>query len=445
MAKKREQWSSNFGFLMAAAGSAVGLGNIWKFPYVAGHNGGAIFLIFYILILLVIGIPILIAEMSVGRATHLNSIDACKKISPRWAFVGAIGFLASFVIMSYYCVIGGWVLKYIVTYILTDKINDPTAFFNNFCSSSIEPIVWLFIFVALTALIVMNGISNGIERISKIFLPLLFVFIIIIAINSLLLPGASKGVKFFFVPDFSEINGIGDIGKIFLSALGQVFFSLSLGMGTLITYGSYLDKNANITKNAVSIPVLDTMIAILAGLAILPAVFAYNLEPGAGPGLIFQVLPTVFANMRFGRFIAILFFVLVFFAAITSAISLLEVVSAYFIDHKNVSRNTAALGSSLAIFIMAFFVSLSFGVLGGFKVLGMNIFELFTTLTDKILMPIGGFLMCILVGYIWGIPNMLKEISSNGLYKTKFKTGISVTIRYIAPALILLIFVFSFM
>ena len=443
MRNKRERWSSNFGFLMAAAGSAIGLGNIWKFPYLAGSNGGAVFLIFYFIIILFIGAPILLAEMSVGRATHLNSIDACRKINPNWGFVGLIGFWASFFIMSYYCVIGGWVTKYIFKYVISERISEPAEYFTNFSSSSVEPIIWLFIFLAVTALIVTKGISKGIELASKIFLPLLFVLIIIIAIYSLSLPGSSQGLKFFFVPDYSKINSAGDLGTIFLNAMGQVFFSLSLGMGTLITYGSYVDRSTNLTKNALYIPILDSLFAILAGVAILPAVFAYNLKPDVGPGLLFQVMPIVFSNMQYGKIIGIMFFVLVFFAAITSSISLLEVITSYLIDSKKMKRSKAALLASFFIFVLGSFVSLSFGALGKYKIADMNLFDFLTSLTDKILMPIGGFLMCILVGYVWGIQKLTAEISSNGMYKVKIARILGFILKFLAPAMILLIFISS--
>lgn len=442
--KSREQWSSNFGFLMAAAGSAVGLGNLWKFPYLAGSNGGALFLIFYFVILIAIGAPILLMEMSVGRRTQLNAIGACKKLNKNWGFVGVIGTICAFVVLSYYSIIGGWVIKYIVTYITQSSIENPTEYFTNFSSSATEPIVYHLIFMALTVIIVLNGISNGIEKVSKIFLPVLLVILLGIAIYSLTLPNAIDGIKFFIVPDFSQIESTGDIATIFINAMGQVFFSLSIGMGTLITYGSYLNKNTNLQKNALFIPLIDTAVAILAGFAILPAVFSFNLEPSAGPGLLFQTLPHVFANLPAGKFLGILFFVLVFFAAITSAISLLEVVTAYLIDRFKWSRPVAAFIPALGMFILGSIASLSFGNLSSILILNMSIFDFLTFLTDKILMPLGGFFLAVLVGYIWGIPNMLDEISSNGMYKIHLSKTISFMIKVGAPIMILVIVISSF-
>lgn len=440
---EREKWSSDFGFLMASAGSAVGLGNLWKFPYLAGSSGGAIFLIFYFVLLVILGIPILLVEMSIGRKTRLNAIGACEKIRKGWGFVGAIGIFGAFVILSYYNVIGGWIIKYLFTYIFQGHIINPDTCFAEFSSSAFEPIIWLTVFLTFSALIVINGVSGGIEKISKIFLPLLLVFIIVLAVVSLALPGSSAGVRFFLVPDFSTINGFSDIAKIFLNAMGQVFFSLSLGMGTLITYGSYLDKNADIQKNSVAIPLIDTFIAIMAGFAILPAVFSFGMKPDAGAGLLFQTLPNVFERMTAGRFLAIIFFLLVFFAGITSSVSLLEVITSYFIDNHNWERKKAVIIVSVAVGIMGIFASLSFGAVK-INLFGMSFFDFLTFLSDKILMPIGGFLLCILVGWLWGTKNIADEISSDGKYKFRYEKLLSFSLRYLTPVMILIILISSF-
>lgn len=440
---KREQWSSEFGFLMAAAGSAVGLGNLWKFPYMAANNGGAVFVAVYILFLLLLGIPILLSEMAVGRSTRLNALDACKKISKRWGFVGGIGIAGSFVILSYYSVVGGWVLKYLFTYITGTNIADPAAYFDGFVSSAAEPIIWHVVFMGITAVIVFFGIRGGIERASRILLPSLLVFIIILAAVSVSLDGAEAGVRYFIVPDFGHLDSAGEIGRLFLAAMGQVFFSLSLGMGTLITYGSYLDKHSNLQKNAVAIPLIDSVVAILAGFAILPAVFAFGLEPSGGAGLVFKTLPSVFVRLPVGRLLAVIFFLLVFFAALTSSISLLEVITAFLMDRFSLSRIKAALIPAVLMTLLGTAASLSFGVLGGLTIGGMGIFDLLTFLSDKILMPIGGFFMCILVGYIWGIPAAAKEITSSGRYRFPLAGVFSAVVRYVAPALIILIFISS--
>lgn len=435
---KREKWSSEFGFLMAAAGSAIGLGNLWKFPYLTGKNGGAVFIIIYLILIFTLGTPLLLTEMSIGRHTKSNSIDACKKISPKWGIAGGFGVAGAFLILSYYMVIGGWVLKYMASY-LFGTIENPQQYFYNFTSSTAEPIIWLVIFTGICALIVNAGISNGIEKISKIFLPLLFVFIIIIAVKSLSLPNSIEGVKFFLIPDFSQKNWI----SIFINALGQVFFSLSLGMGTLITYGSYLDDNVNLVKNSLYIPIFDSVIAITAGFAILPAVFAFNIPPESGAGMIFQVLPNVFNEIKFGRIFALIFFLLVFFAAVTSAISLFEVIAAYLSENRHFKRHTSVIMIFIATSFTGILSSMSFGKLNNIRILDMTFFEFFSFLSDKILMPLGGLLLCILGGYIWDKKIFENELSSNGKYKVKIFKPLRFILRYTAPLMIIIILISS--
>lgn len=435
---KREKWSSEFGFLMAAAGSAIGLGNLWKFPYLTGSSGGAVFIIMYLILMFTLGAPLLLTEMSIGRHTKSNSIDACKKISPKWGIAGGFGVAGAFVILSYYMVIGGWVLKYMTSY-LFGTIENPQQYFSDFTSSTAEPIIWLVIFTVICALIVNAGVSNGIEKISKIFLPLLFLFIIIIAVKSLSLPNSIEGVKFFLIPDFSHKNWI----SIFINAMGQVFFSLSLGMGTLITYGSYLDDDVNLMKNSLYIPIFDTVIAITAGFAVLPAVFAFNIPPESGAGMIFQVLPSVFNEIKFGRIFAVIFFLLVFFAAVTSAISLFEVITAYLSENKHFKRLTAVIIILIATSFTGILSSMSFGKLSNIKILGMTFFEFFSFLSDKILMPLGGLLICILAGYIWDRAAFKNELSSGGKYKVKIFKSLRFILRYTAPLMIIIILISS--
>lgn len=442
--KKRDQWSSNFGFLMAAAGSAVGLGNLWKFPYVVGINGGGIFILVYIVLLILLGTPILMTEMSIGRNTRLNPIGACNKIKKGWGFVGGLGVLGAFVILCYYSVIGGWVLKYLFKYIVSPSIENPSEYFKSFSQSVAEPIIWHIIFAIICITIVIKGISGGIEKISKIFLPLLAVFIIIISINVMTLPNALNGLKFFIIPDFSAINSMSDIFSILLNAMGQVFFSLSLGMGTLITYGSYLSSNSNIQKNSLYIPIFDLIIALLACTAILPAVFSFDLEPTAGSGLLFNTLPYVFDNMKYGKYLAIIFFLLVFFAAVTSAISLIEVIASYFIDNMKWSRKKACIIPSIGFILIGIAASLSFGLFNNLRFFGHSVFDMLTILSDKIIMPIGGLFICILAGYIWKTHNMYEEISSGGLFKVYFKKTLTFLIKFFIPVMIIIIFITSF-
>lgn len=435
---KREKWSSEFGFLMAAAGSAIGLGNLWKFPYLTGISGGAVFIIMYLILMFTLGAPLLLTEMSIGRHTKSNSIDACKKISPKWGIAGGFGVAGAFVILSYYMVIGGWVLKYMTSY-LFGTIENPQQYFSDFTSSTAEPIIWLVVFTGICALIVNAGVSNGIEKISKIFLPLLFLFIIIIAVKSLSLPNSIEGVKFFLIPDFSQKNWI----SIFINAMGQVFFSLSLGMGTLITYGSYLDDDVNLVKNSLYIPIFDAVIAITAGFAVLPAVFAFNIPPESGAGMIFQVLPSVFNEIKFGRIFAVIFFLLVFFAAVTSAISLFEVITAYLSENRHFKRLTAVIMIFIATSFTGILSSMSFGKLSNIKILGMTFFEFFSFLSDKILMPLGGLLICILAGYIWDRVVFKNELSSGGKYKVKIFKSLRFILRYTAPLMIIIILISS--
>jgi len=319
----RGQWASKAGFVLAAAGSAVGLGNLWKFPYMAGENGGAAFVFVYLIILVLIGMTVMLAELTVGRHTQLDALGAYKKLSSKWSWVGGMGVLCAFLIMAFYTVVGGWAIRYF----FASFSGVANVDFGAFITAPVAPIIYTLVFCIITWVIVYSGIGGGIEKASKIMMPLLFIFIIIIAIRSCTLPGAGAGLNYYLNPDLSLING-----GVILAAMGQVFFSLSLGMGCMITYGSYLGKDTSLTQSAWMIPTLDTLVAFLAGLAIFPAVFAFGMEPGSGPGLMFATLPQVFDQMPAGAFFSAMFFLLVIFAALTSAISLLEVVTAYFVD-----------------------------------------------------------------------------------------------------------------
>lgn len=442
--EKREHWNSNFGFIMASAGAAVGLGNLWKFPYLAGMNGGGLFLLAYLLLLGVLGIPILMAEMSVGRYTQQNAIGAYRVINKKWSFVGAIGILCGFIILSYYSVVGGWVLKYLSDFVFQIVHTDPVSYFEEFVAQPVEPILWHLLFMVITVLVVMAGVTKGIEKISKILLPALFVLIIVLMIQALTLPGAEQGVRFFLYPDFTMVQDFQHLSHLLLQAMGQVFFSLSLGMGTIITYGSYLKKESNIQKNASIIPALDTLVAVFAGLLILPAVFSFGYEPQAGPGLVFQTLPKIFQAMTFGNIFGLLFFLMVLFAAVTSSISLLEVVAAFLIDTFSLKRVTATVLPAIFMFLIGCIASLSFGPLKDISFFGMNFFDFLTFVSDKLLMPIGGFFMCIFVGHVWKVKNAVNEITNNGQLRFRGEKLFSVVIRYIAPAIILIVFISSF-
>ena len=323
MSAKREHWGSRLGFIMATAGSAVGLGNIWKFPYMAGDNGGAAFIIIYLALVFTIGLSVLLAEIMIGRASQSDAINAFKKLGPgAFSIVGYMGIAAAFMILSFYCVVAGWTIDYVFKFASGAFTGmDAAALgqaFGGFISDPVKPIIYQAIFVALTVMVVLGGVANGIERAGKILMPILFLILIALVIRSITLPGAEKGLAFFLAPDFSKISG-----ATIMAALGQAFFSLSLGMGAILTYGSYLDREANLGKSAWQVTFLDTSVAILAGLAILPAVFAFGMDPGAGPGLTFVTLPAVFMSMPGGIFFGTLFFLLLTIAALTSSISLL--------------------------------------------------------------------------------------------------------------------------
>ena len=439
----RGHFSSSLGFIFASAGAAIGLGNLWKFPYVAGSSGGGLFVIFYLLFTLILGIPILITEISIGRKTKLNPIGAYKALDKKWTFVGAIAVIAAFLVLSYYSVVGGWVLKYFFSYLSGEQITGgDTSFFKQFIAQPVEPVVWHLIFMAVTAFIVIGGVSKGIESVSKFMLPGLLILIIVIAIRSLTLDGALAGVSFFLKPNPDQISTFRGTTSVMATALGQVFFSLSVGTGISITYGSYVKKNSNISKNSFIIAGLDLLIAILAGFAILPAVFALGLEPTAGPGLIFEILPEVFEGFPAGRVFGVVFFILVFFAAVTSAISMLEVVTSYFIDNFGFKRRNATILLASAMALVGTFASLSFGKLSNFTIMDKSLFDFLGFLTDKILMPFTGIMTCIFIGHRYKVARLAEEIAEgtkNG--KMKFQKTFNFLISWVAPTMILFIFI----
>lgn len=433
--KERGQWASNIGFIMAAAGSAIGLGNLWKFPYLAGTHGGGAFVVVYLLIVLFVGFTIMLGEMSIGRATGLNAIGAYRMLSKKYTWVGVAGVLSGFLILGFYNVVGGWVIKYIVQFVLGGIQADSAAYFGGFISSAVEPVVYALLFALATALIVWRGISGGIEKASKIMMPALFVLLIIVMIRSVTLPGAEVGLKYYLKPDFSKLTP-----AAIVAALGQVFFSLSLGMGCMITYGSYLSKEESLEKDALIVPFMDTSAALLAGFAILPAVFAFGFEPGAGPGLMFITLPSVFAQMPLGAFFGVLFFVLVLFAAITSSISLLEVCCAYVIDEYKWSRTKATWSLSIIIFVLTTLSSLSMGPMSNFLIFGKNFFDLLDFITSNILLPLGGLMMCIFIGYSWGVDKAADEITQGGKFEFKSRGFWTIAVKFIAPIAVFIVF-----
>ena len=442
LTKNRDQWNSKIGFILAAAGSAIGLGNLWRFPYAAGQYGGAAFVLVYLFFIALIGFTILLGELIIGRHTQLNPVGAYRKLRKNWAWVGGLGVVAPFLILSFYSVIGGWVLNYIIKSVTGAFVVDANMsdMFISFITNPVEPLIYHGIFAILTLTIVMGGISNGIEKSNKVMMPALFIMIILVAIRSITLPGASEGIKFFLKPDFSKING-----EVILAALGQVFFSLSLGMGIMITYGSYLDKDENLLESSFIIPLIDTSVALLAGLAILPAVFALGFSPDQGPSLLFITLPAVFAKMPFGSFFAFLFFLLILFAALTSSISLLETSVSYIVDEFNWDRRKTSLVLGISMFLLGIPSSLGQGVLSHIKpIRGLDILDSIDFIATNIMLPVSGFLLCIFIGWVWGIDNALEEATNNGKLSFKFAHFWSFTIKWIAPVAILAVFLQSF-
>ncbi len=433
--KQRENWTSKLGFILAASGSAIGLGNIWRFPYITGTNGGAVFLIIYLALIFLIGYPIIIAEMTIGRKTQKNPIGAFKSLAPDspWWLVGSLGVLSGFVILSFYSVVAGWGMSYIFKSFTTTPETNFTTLFTNHIGSLGEPIFWHAVFMGLTILIISAGVVKGIQKVVKILMPLLLFIILLLIVRSVSLPGAMEGLTFYLKPDFSKITL-----QTFTDAISQSFFTLSLGMGAMITYGSYLSRKENINDSAAYVIIFDTLFAILAGLAIFPAVFALGFSPDAGPGLTFITLPAVFAEMPSGQLFGALFFILITIAALTSSISLLEVVVSYMVDEKDWPRKKAAYIVGGIIFLTGIPTILGYSVLSEIRFLGMDILDTYDWFSNSIFLPIGGLLTSIYVAYIWKAKNALKEANiSEG--KIKLGNWFVVLLKYIAPAAIIII------
>ena len=428
---KREQWGSRLGFILAAAGSAVGIGNIWKYPHMAGSNGGAAFTLVYLLCILIVGMTIVIAEFAIGRKTQLSPVGAFEKLAPgsHWRWVGFLGVASAFVILAFYGVVGGWIMKYIFIALsggFDSLNNNPDAakdLFVTFTESTWTPIFFQIAFMSICMFVIINGVKDGIENWSKVMMPIIVGLLFVLAIRGLTLPGGDEGLKFLFLPRFEELTA-----SAIVSALGHAFFTLSLGMGTMITYGSYLDKEQNLLKSALWVLALDTFIAILAGIAIFTTVFALKADPAGGAGLIFFILPSVFPQLAYGSIWGFLFFGLLFMAALTSAISILEVVTAYFIDQKGWSRKKATIQFGLVITLVGVFCSLSLGggvnitsSLGpGFaKIFGSTFFDFLDNLSSKYMLPIGGMFTALFILSKWGVNNFILEINQKILGEDK--------------------------
>lgn len=438
---KRDSFGSRMGVIMAAAGSAVGLGNIWRFPYILGENGGGAFLIIYLVIIFSIGIPVMMSELVIGRRSQRNPVGAFRALAPRkpWFLVGMMGIVAAFMILAFYTAVAGWTLEYIYQTLKGGFIGKSSAelsgMFESFRSESLRPALWFAVFMIATSAIVLAGVRKGIEKSTKILMPLLLVLLVFMCIKSLTLPGAGKGVEFLFRPDFSKITG-----TTVLMALGQAFFSLSIGMGTLITYGSYIPKDNKLGSTAVQVSMVDLGIAVLAGIAIFPAVFAFGISPSSGESLTFIVLPGIFQQMTGGMIFAFTFFFLLAIAALTSTISVLEVIVAYFSEQLNLSRRTAIIIATASMFILGISSSLSWGVMSNIKLFGLNIFELFNYTTANILLPLGGLFIVAFLGWFFPGRDTKDELSNGGTLRLRYYSLYRFAIRFLAPLAIALVF-----
>lgn len=443
--KKRETFSTGLAVFFATLGSAVGLGNIWKFPYIVGSNGGGAFLLIYFICVIFVGIPVMVCELYIGRKTRSNAVGAFKKLRPgtAWKGIGGMGVAAAFLIMFFYSDVSGWVYSYVFKSI-TGKLNGVTpntakVVFETTSSGAILPIVWQGIVFIVVAAILIAGVKNGIERITKTLLPILFILIIICDIRAFTLPGARDGLKFLYNIDFTKVNG-----GVILAALGLAFFKLSLGMGTMITYGSYFTEDNNLLHTPIKVALSDVVVSLLAGMAIFPVVFTFKMEPSSGSGLLFTTIPLVFSKLPLGNLLLASFFILTAIAATTAMISLVEVPVAYFSEEKGMSRRNAVIFTVIIMFIFGTLATLSVNsssFIGNIKILGYGFFDLFDKTSSNILLPIGGLLIAIFVGYFIKKDDLKNELMNNGKLNSAVKFDLFYfIIRYISPILLIIVF-----
>ena len=450
MTQNRTNFGSRFGIIMAAAGSAVGLGNIWRFPVETGNNGGAAFLLVYILSVAVLGIPLMVAEFFVGRYAHSNTATAYRKLSKSafWGNLGFISIIGATLILSYYIVVAGWVLKYMIysangtlsAIFNASDASNYTALFNGFASDVWSPIICMVFFILMSHCSIILGVQKGIEKFSKIFMPMLFVILIVLVAFSLFTPGAKDGLYFLFHPDFSKLNS-----QSILSAVGQSFYSLSLCMGCLCTYASYFSKKVNIVNTAVSISLIDSIVAIMAGIIIFPAVFSSNIDPQTGPSLVFIALPSAF-HQAFGNWpiisyiVSTLFYVLLVLATLTSAISLHEVPTAYISEAWNVKRTHAATIVTVICCLLGILCSLSMGILSDVTLFDKNIFEMFVYTTTTLMLPLCGILITVFIGWKVNKYLIVSELTNNTYKNTAVVNIIVWILKYVAPLLLIVTF-----
>jgi NSS family neurotransmitter:Na+ symporter len=436
--KQRALFATRLGVIATTVGSSVGLGNIWRFPYEAGTNGGFAFILCYVGFILLLGVPVICSEFVLGRHTHSNIFGCYKSLGagPRWQLVGVLGIIASLMILSFYAVVAGWTLEYLWQTVIGNLFNYGTAgggyaaHFEQFSSHSYRPLLFTLVFLLINHVIVLGGVQKGIERMSNVLMPLLFVILAIFCVHSLMMPGAKDGLEFMFKPDFSKLTP-----QVVLSALGQSFFSLSIGLGCMLTYASYFNKQTNLFRSAMTTAGLDTLVAILAGVLIFPAVFTYGVAPTQGPTLVFVVFPSLFENMAGGAIWAALFFFMLFVASLTSTISMSEISIAYFCDERKMSRTKACnLSTSIAV-IFGLLCTLSFSGISNFSIFGyeFNFFNFFNDCSSNVLLPIGGMFGAIYVGHIFDKRLLRAELTNNGTVKAPVRM-LRFLLRWVAPA-----------
>lgn len=445
MTEKRAQFATKLGVIATTVGSAVGLGNIWRFPFEAGVHGGGAFLLIDLFFIFIVGIPVVCAEFIIGRHTGSNVRGAFRALVPGkpWGIVGYLGLLASILILSFYSVVAGWTLEYIYRSVTgfggVTSVEGLHEQFDAFATSDWRPVMWTLVFLAVNYVILVRGVQKGIEKMSNIMMPLLFVILIVFCINSLLMPGAAEGLEFLFRPDFSKVTP-----TVMLSAMGQAFFSLSLGLGCLITYSSYFNKRTPLLRTAGVMASLDTLVAILAGVIIFPAVFTFGMEPAAGPKLVFEILPSIFYHTPGSVIWSTFFFVLLFLASLSSTISMSEISIAYLTDEFGMSRRKATICNIGVAMVFGTVCALSFGSLSGWTVCGLTVFNLFDYVSSNIILPVGGMIISVFVGWVLDRSVVRGELMSSGSGVRPWMVSIVVCcLRYIAPACIALVFIFG--
>ena len=440
MEKKRSSFTGGIGFVLAAAGSAVGLGNLWRFPYLAAQYGGGIFILVYIVLALTFGFTLLATEIGIGRKTKMSPSMAYKKLHPKFGFIGWLSTIVPMIILPYYCVIGGWVVKYMISFLTGNgKVAAGDNYFGSFVGGSTSPLIYFAIYLGITAIIILLGVEKGIENMSKFLMPVLLIISVVISIYIMTLPGAGAGLKYYLLPDFSKFSL-----KTVCAAMGQMFYSLSIAMGIMITYGSYARDDTSLTKSVNQIEIFDTAVALLAGLMVVPAVYIFSGEAGtkaSGAGLMFITLPKVFEQMKGGMFIGALFFILVFLAALTSSISLMEAVVSSIMDRFKVGRIPACLICLVLSVLLGVPSSLGNGVWSNITILGMDFLTFFDFISNNVLMPIVALATSIMIGWVLGADTIIAELTKNNEKLGREKLY-RVTIKYIAPVLLVIILVF---